>query len=253
MSDNTQNAILAAREAGPFKSKADFIARVEKRKCNSKHQSILDRVGAFASVEEDQPPSNSPTRVKDQLELMPGLVSARVNVGREVVWDEFTKEQILKLVIAPAMEIASAPVNPRASKKVKVMVITDAATKQEEKAGTMMNGSNADYIKHAIEEAGGKWNQGYYYTAWCKVPKRDKKLTAEEMKQWTPLLKTEIGIIGAPVIVAMGSEIARHFVPDMKGPVTDHVGKVVYNKELDANIVIGMTLVCCTLIPARLI
>lgn len=241
LSDNTQNAILEARKAGPFKSKADFIARVEKRKCNSKHQNILDLVGAFASVEPGTPPANSPTRTRDQLELMPGLVSAKVNVDRAVEWDDFTKEQIKKLVLEPAMKIAASPVTPRASKQVKVMVITDAVTKQEEKAGTMMNGSNADYIKAAIEEAGGKWNKGYYYTALAKVPKSDKKLTAEELRNWKPLLDKEIEIMRPPIIVAMGSEIARLLIPDLKGPITELAGKVVYNKDLDANIVVGMT------------
>lgn len=241
LSEITQNAILEARKAGPFKDKADFLARVEKRKCNSKHQDVLERVGAFASLDPAAPPANSPTRVRDQLELMPGLVSAKVNVDREVVWDEFTKEQIAKLVIVPSQKIAASPCNPRASRKIKAMVIFDAATKQEEKAGAIMHGSNADYIKHAIDEAGGKWNAGFYYTALCKVPKKDKKLTGEEMRNWMPILKKEIEILQPPVIVACGSEIARLLIPDLKGAITELAGKVVYNKELDCNIVVGIT------------
>ncbi len=240
LSDNTQNAILAARESGPFKSKADFIARVEKRKCNSRHQEILDRVGAFASIEPGTPPASSPTRVRDQLELMPGLVSAKVNVDREVVWDEFTKEQIKRLVIDPAMDIAASPVMPRSSKQIRAMVITDAATKQEEKSGAFMNGSNADYVREAVEETGGKWNKGFYYTALCKVPKKDKRLTTKEISDWKPLLMKEIEIIQPPIIIALGSETARMLVPDLKGPIKELAGKVVYNKELDANIVIGI-------------
>lgn len=240
LSDNTQNAILAARESGPFKSKADFIARVEKRKCNSRHQEILDRVGAFASIEPGTPPASSPTRVRDQLELMPGLVSAKVNVDREVVWDEFTKEQIKRLVIDPAMDIAASPVMPRSSKQIKAMVITDAATKQEEKSGAFMNGSNADYVREAVEETGGKWNKGFYYTALVKVPKKDKRLTTKEISDWKPLLMKEIEIIQPPIIIALGSETARMLVPDLKGPIKELAGKVVYNKELDANIVIGI-------------
>lgn len=240
LSDNTQNAILAARESGPFKSKADFIARVEKRKCNSRHQEILDRVGAFASIEPGTPPASSPTRVRDQLELMPGLVSAKVNVDREVVWDEFTKEQIKRLVIDPAMDIAASPVMPRSSKQIRAMVITDAATKQEEKSGAFMNGSNADYVREAVEETGGKWNKGFYYTALVKVPKKDKRLTTKEISDWKPLLMKEIEIIQPPIIIALGSETARMLVPDLKGPIKELAGKVVYNKELDANIVIGI-------------
>lgn len=240
LSDLTQNAILEARKDGPFKSKEDFLARVEKRRCNKRHQDVLERVGAFASLDPTSPPASSPTRVRDQLELMPGLVSAKVNVDRDVTWDEFTKKQIVELVIAPAQKIAASPVNPRSSRKIKAMVITDAVTKQEEKAGTMMNGSNADYVKQAIEEAGGKWNNGFYYTALCKVPKREKRLTGEEQRTWLPLLRKEIEVLQPPVIIACGTEIARLLIPDLKGPITDLAGKVVYNKELDANIVVGI-------------
>ena len=121
------------------------------------------------------------------------------------------------------------------------MVITDAATKQEEKAGFVMNGSNAEYIKQAIADAGGKWNDGFYYTALCKVPKKDRKISGEELRNWLPILHKEIEILNPPVIIACGSEIARMLVPDMKGPITEMAGKVVYNKDLDANIVIGIT------------
>lgn len=240
LSDITQNAILEARKSGPFTSKADFIARVEKRRCNIRHQDVLEKVGAFASVEPSTPAATSPTRVRDQLELMPGLVSAKVNVDREVVWDEHTKLQIARLVIEPAQKIAKAPVNPRSSRKIKAMVITDAATKQEEKAGAMMHGSNADYIKAAIEEAGGKWNNGFYYTSMVKVPKKDKKISGEEQRAWLPILEKEIEILQPPVIIACGSEVARWLIPDMKGPITELAGKVVYNKALDANIVVGI-------------
>jgi DNA polymerase-3 subunit alpha len=240
LSDLTQGAILAARAAGPFKSKEDFLARVEKRRCNVRHVDVLERVGAFASLDPKSPPASSPTRTRDQLELMPGLVSAKVHVNRVVDWDEFAKKQIVELVVAPALKIAKAPIGPRASRKIKAMVITDAVTKQEEKAGRMMEGSNADYVKKAIEDAGGSWKSGFYYTALVKVPKSEKKLTAEEVRNWLPLLRKEIAILQPPVIIAAGSEIARILLPDLKGPIKDLAGKVVYSKELDANVVVAI-------------
>lgn len=241
LSELTQQAILMARAAGPFTSKADFIARVERRRCNSRHVGVLEAVGAFASVEPTTASADSPTRTKDQIELMPGLISKRVNIGREVLWDDFTKEQISKLVVEPSMKITAAPVMPRVSRKVKAMVITDAATKWEEKAGRVMEGDTAGYIKEAIAEAGGKWNNGYYYTTLCKAPKKDKKLSAEELRNWMPILKKEIEVIQPPIIVAMGPEVARMLVSDIKGPWSDYAGKVIYNKELDANVVMGIT------------
>jgi len=241
LSDITLGAIMKAREAGPFKSKADFLARVEKRRCNIRHVDVLERVGAFANLETTTAPPNSPTRTRDQLELMPGLVSTRVQVDRVVEWDEHTKRQITELVIVPANKIAASPVNPRASRKVRVVVITDAATKHEEKAGAMMNGSNADYIKRSIEEAGLKWNNGFYYTTLCKVPKKEKRLTSEEMRAWAPILRKELDILNPAIIVCLGSEISRHMVPDLKGSIMELAGTVVYDRENDANIVLGIS------------
>ena len=103
-----------------------------------------------------------------------------------------------------------------------------------------MNGQTADYVKQAIEEAGGKWNNGYYYTALCKAPKKDKRLTTEEMRQWGPILRKEIDLLKPPIIVALGTEIARFLLPDLKGPITELAGKVYYSKDLDANIVVGI-------------
>jgi DNA polymerase-3 subunit alpha len=51
----------------------------------------------------------------------------------------------------------------------------------------------------------------------------------------------EIAAVKPPLIVACGSEIARVLLPDLTGPVADSVGKVVYSKELDANILVGLT------------
>ncbi len=240
LSDITQTAILAARASGPFKSKADFLTRVEKRKCNARHQDVLDRVGAFASIEPGTPANDSPTRVRDQLELMPGLVDAKVHVSKSVVWDGFTKEQIAKLVISAAQKLAGAPVSPRAGKKIQAMVITDAANKQEEKAGVAMEGQTADYVKQAISNAGMKWNQGFYYTSLIKVPTKGKIITAAERAEWVKILQTEITIINPPIIIALGGDVARLLLPGIKGGIVELAKKVVYSKDVDANIVIGI-------------
>lgn len=252
LSDISQGAILAARAAGPFKSRADFISRVERRKVNIRHQDILDKVGAFASVEPGTPPNDSPTRIRDQLELMPGLVNSKVHVSKAVTWDAFTKEQITKLVIAEAQKLAGAPVTPRASRKIQAMVITDAANPQEEKAGVMMEGQTADFVKRAMDAAGLKWNSGFYYTALTKVPTKGKVFTAAERAAWVAILQKEIEIINPPLIIALGGDVARLLLPGIKGGIMELANKVVYSKDLDANILIGINPAMVWIDPGKL-
>jgi DNA polymerase III subunit alpha len=76
ISEKATNAILEARKTGPFLNKEDFLSRVEKRVCNVRVQNALDLVGAFSRIEPGQVPANDPSRIKDQIELLPGLVCA---------------------------------------------------------------------------------------------------------------------------------------------------------------------------------
>jgi DNA polymerase-3 subunit alpha len=57
----------------------------------------------------------------------------------------------------------------------------------------------------------------------------------------TGYLRREIDIVRPPVIVALGSAVARHFVNDLKGGIVEHAGKTFYSPALDATIMIGIS------------
>lgn len=243
ISDNVASVILKERDVGgAFLTQMDFEKRIPKRSCNIRHKTILDNVGAFCSLDATKPGVRHPSRQRDQMDLLPGLYDQKIIVDREIVWGEFTKKQIMELVVVKSREMSGAlPPVPRAGKRPQMMVIMDCPTWSDEKAGKAMESDNADFIKEAMEEAGLVWNRDGYFTFFVKVPKFGKRLSNEELEKWKPLLMQEIGIINPPIIVALGAETARLLCPDEKGGTTELAGKVVYHKALDANVVIGIS------------
>lgn len=244
ISGNTTNAILEARKSGPFRNKADFLARVEKRKCNVKHQDALDRVGAFCRIERDQLPATDPSRVRDLIELIPGLITANVPVNRDLDTSKHAKEDIGAIAHeyrekhGPGGSSDGLPVKPNFGRDARFMIIQDCPGAQEEEVGLMGWSQAVGCVIDAMSTH-GLAREDAYWTALCKRAKADKQLSAEEIATYEPYLQREIDAIKPPVIVLLGSTTVRHFFPDFKGKASDQAGKVVYSKELDANLVIG--------------
>jgi DNA polymerase III subunit alpha len=240
ISSNTTDAILKAREAGPFTSKADFIARVQRQKCNVRHQELLDKVGAFARIEAGQLPPDHPDRIRDQRDLIPGLISSTVPIYRAFSTDSATKTEVVKLVAnyIAAKEEDEKPVKPLLGKDAKFMAIFDAPTRGEEEVSTMTCHDNFVWTLRSSSGVGYSRSDAYW-TALIKEQKLGKQVSPDETKKWAPVLEREIEILKPPVIVLLGSAIVRHFFPDLKGKASESAGKVVYSKDLDANLVIG--------------
>ncbi len=51
----------------------------------------------------------------------------------------------------------------------------------------------------------------------------------------------EMELLNPPVIVALGSVVARELCPDERGGIQDLNGKVVFDKERDASIVLAIS------------
>lgn len=245
ISEKATTAIMKAREAGPFQDKSDFISRVERRVCNIKVQGALDLVGAFARIEPGQVPANDPSRIKDQIELLPGLVAAHVPVDREMYTDKETKEAIGELVATyrtnhgpGSSTVDGMPVKPSFGRAADFMLIQDAPNNEDDGNGMMGHGMATKCIIEAMDEV-GLARENAYWTALIKRPKKGKQVAPDEIATYWPYLEQEIEILKPPVIVLMGSQTVRHFIPDFKGKASDMAGKVVYHKGYDANLVIG--------------
>lgn len=244
LSVNAAKAIVKARNDGKglFTGIADLQERVEKRLVHKGKVDALDKVGAFSRIEAGQLPSNHPDRIKDQRELIPGLVSDAVPIKRDLAKDRDTKIEILKVVNGYRTTHASdgAQIKPVFGRDARFMVIADAPTSGEERQGQMTFAESFQTIAEALGENGLARSDGYW-TALIKRPKESKQVSVKEVATYLPYLEQEIDLLKPPAIVLMGSMTVRHFIPDFKGKASDSAGKVIYSPKYDANFVVGFS------------
>ena len=252
LSDKSSEAILEARAlaGGKFKDRADLLKSVRRRNCTVKHIGILDKVGAFVCVEPGTLPVRHPDRIKDQIELMPGLISQYVHA------DRYTKlSDIATYANAIVKDIKSCEncelkgerhCIPISGSKIKFMVVTDCPSSSEIEAGKMITGKSCLGIVSSIKQAELKKSNGYY-TSLVKAskPKETKTFSNAVLLECTKYLDEEIRVVNPAVIVAMGGATIRHFFPDIKGSWSELCGRVIYHKELDASIILGLNPAMC--------
>jgi len=246
VSTNGAKAIMTARDTagGQFLSRVDFAANIEARKCNSRAQDSLDKVGAFYEVEPGQLPPLHPDRRRDQMVLMPGLISDFVKADRNIPNDPTIKAMLIGEIVKPCQSCRDCSLSggihptPRLGSKPKFMIVADAPNWSEEAANKMLEGKASNYLKAALKENDLGLTDGYF-TSLVKSPKSGKTLSNGQINGCRKYLDKELAILKPPVIVTLGSSSSRALVKDLKGSILDHVGRVVYVPELDASVVIG--------------
>ena len=241
----------AKREFGtPFTEQGQFEKTLTKLgisgKVNKGHKEKLYKVGAFVSIQPGELPATHPSRLKDQLSMLPGFAVDSVKADRGIPADELTVLEIMKL----SGELRSCDKcklhgvthpTPRIGKSPKFMVVFDAPNWDEAKKGRMLEGEAASYLKAALKDVGLSANDGYY-TALVKAPKPagEKMMPNDVISACSGYLSREIELLKPPVIVAMGSNAIRFFAPTIKGPSSELIGKVIFDPKLDASIVFGL-------------
>lgn len=232
---------------GRFDSMQEFVyaAGETGSKVSARVVEVLDKVGAFASVEPSQLRANHFERRKDQTELMPGLIIDVVKATRQTdVKEPHLRSKIIMLAqeykACGDCDLSGQP-HPtiRCKATVKYMVVADGPSWEEEKADKLLEGETAKIVKAVIAEQGLGVPEGYF-TALVKAKKQDKFYTNAQLNGCRKFLEREIELVKPSVIVAMGSAAIKHFVPGHKGGTADLVGKAIYNSALDATIVCGL-------------
>lgn len=239
LSEISEKAVLDGRElaGGKFIDRAHFDKHVP-GKCNKRQREFLEEVGAFASITPGALPARHPDRVKAQLERLPGLIAASVRVDRPIVCDGPVLD-ILKRTLLEMRDALGAPPLPKLGSKPKIMVILEAPSSKDEKKGKLFESDSALPVKEAIKAAGLTTND-LYITSFLKVPKKDKQITNEEIAASRPWLDKEIEILKPGLIIALGSNVSRTLCPDERGSIMDLAGKVVFDRKLDASIILGI-------------
>ncbi len=203
----------------------------------------MEKVGVFASIEPDQPPANDPSRLRDQVVLVPGYVTDVIKADRPVATGEASTRKLITILsevrACGDCNLSGKPHPlPRMGKAPKFMMVFDCPNWKEEQAGKMLEGDVAKFVKEALAEVGLSETDGYF-TSLVKAVKEGKALTPDQIKNCTRHLEGEIECLKPPVIVAMGSNALKHLLPGVKGGVKEMQGKVVFDTKLDASIVCG--------------
>jgi len=248
VSENTVKVILDARAKADgewFKSKEEFLALVNKTKCNKRHQEAMEKVGVFASVTEGSTPAKHADRLKDQMELMPGLIIDSIKADRAIPSkDKFLKAKLIHIITETKacgecdLKDKTHP-TPALGSQAKFMVVTDCPHWTEEKSGVMMKGDGSDFIRIALKEAGLSVQDGYFTTL-VKAKKEDKFLSNAQINACSGFLQREVELLKPPVIIALGAATLKYFEPTIKGGANEHIGKTIYMPEIDSTLVVGM-------------
>lgn len=246
-SENTAKKIVALRAAhGPFTDLEHFkkSAATKGSGVNVKVVAGLEAVGALADITPGALPARHMDRRREQMALMPGLIIDTVKADRQTdAGDPFIRVKLIENVQnyrkCDGCDLAGQThPNVRVTKTVKYMVVFDGPSMAEEKKDRLLEGDSADFVKHAINTAGLKVNEGYF-TALVKAKKNDKFLTNAQITGCSQFLDEELKIINPAVIVLLGAATIKRFLPGLKGSAADHVGKGFFDAKLNATLVVG--------------
>lgn len=228
VSKKSVDSVLEARAAGPFTSIEDVRKRTDGRRLNSRAIGNLDKVGAFAEIE-DQIASVHPDRIRDQKELMGAFALNDVGADRKMNLDAVSMALSQHLG-----ELSSkAPVNVKANsgKKPIYMMVVDNPNGFEEGDGVMLAKKTRGAITGAMTNSGLKVAD-CYYTSVLKVAKdKNKPLDGAVVSIYSQAIKEEIRILDPAIVVLAGSLAIRSVFPDIKGGLEELSGKDIYKVD----------------------
>ena len=247
ISSNIANKIVKLREGngGSFSSIEEFKTLASKKGSgvNARAVSNLEKVGSFCEIDSTIPPVDDPSRIKDQKELMGGLILQVVRNPKTVIINKVMKDNIVSIIddvgkCSDCDLCEKVHCTPSiGSREVKFMIVGDCPSWEEENKGKFMTGKVGGIVQKALASAGLSYKNGYY-TALVKAKKEGKFLTGEQVAKCSKFLEKEIQAINPAVVVALGSTTIRKFFPDMKASEAD--GQAIYDPAKNMTIVCGI-------------
>lgn len=243
LSGKASTAIMEVRKDGPVTSIENLEKRLTdkglKRFCHKGHVENLNKVGAFAEIEPGQKPALDVERLKDQIILMPGLISRKLAIKERIAVSK-TDAAALKALITDYQAIDPDISHPKPAfgKKARFMAIVDCPSGSEEQAGKFAAGRSFEYTRQALSDAGLDIQHGYW-TGLLKKIKDGSQPSPNEIRTYSPFLQKEIELLKPKLIITLGSASAKFLLPDLKGSVIDHANTAHYLKKLDCTVLVG--------------
>lgn len=224
---------------GPYKSLDDLTDRTLKRLVNTRVIRGMLAVGALDEICPPTLPVDPTERSKALNEYLPSIPLGHVHIPRKMAPTNADKDKLMELFGKLATE-DDRYVSPFCGKNMQFMVVTDNATGTEAKNGVFTESKGFNSVAVALYKAGLNRIDGYW-TGLVKrqKDKKEKIFSNTVLENSFEILKQEIEILKPTVILCLGTQVARMFDPTLKGGAMDNTGKVIYNSDLDANIVIG--------------
>ena len=240
-----------------FTTRDQVLNSVNKRSCNKRVQDALDKIGSFAyhPINDGIDPMDS-SRLKDQIYYLPNIIIENVTSDNVMKIDDKTEVELLTMFgdieRCEACELKNSEhPEPHIGRDLKFMIITDCPNFFEAKAGKMMDSGKGNYILKAMKQSGLKKEWGYN-TALVKAPKsKGSSLSKVSLRECTHFIDKEIELLKPPIIIACGSNSARHMIKGLKGSMDEHNGSVHYIPEIDANVVLTINPQSIFVVPEK--
>lgn len=238
LSGAASKEIIRARADGPFKDYDDLVERTATRYVNSRVLEGLTAVGALDDLVGVDPATIDPVaRSRAINEYLPSIPLGFVTINRKMKID---KSELSAFLHSLRSKNPNAVI-PFVGSTPKFMVVFDQASKveQDQKQFTLckafMRSCQISAYRSGIDKA------DVYWTGLIKREKAkgEKTFSNETLDEAYKELTKEIDIVRPPIVLALGSTVARFFAPSLKGAIIDHCGSVFYNKEKDMNVIIG--------------
>lgn len=225
---------------GPFESIEDIQNRTVKRIVNKRVMDGMTAVGALDALMPVGFAVDPVERSKAINEFLPSIPLGNVSIPRSMKLSMCDKDQLVELHEKIKDQLGDGFVKPHLGKNAKFMVVFDAATKTEAKNGIFTESKGFSSVALALSKS-DLGRQDAYWTGLVKRAKERKEKTFDNsvLEESFKILKQEIEILKPTCILCLGTQTARMFEPSLKGGPMDNCGKVIYDKDLDCNVVIG--------------
>ena len=240
-SDNSANAIVQARNdaGGEFKSVDHMMEFVQPRQCNKTLRANFEKIGAFHCFDPDSPKPLDPVRRQDQSLYMPDMTIDPVRSVRAFLFDAKKKAQInlLHKRIEDELDLGCTIVRPSMPNKPKLAIVLDYANKNDAGCGFFAERNYEDYLHNLMEEVG--FGRDDYYITGIKKTEKSGGYSNELERAYKTYFQTEMELLSAPVILAMGRE-ATDFFSGGKKKASELQGRTTFDAKRDATIVYGI-------------